>query len=174
MTDSPCNILLVEDDTDLRESILRYLALAGLQAKGAASAKEFYLRLDQASFDVVILDIGLPDQSGFVLADYLRQNTGSGIIILTAHSAIQEKVQGYEAGADLYLVKPIEMEELSAAIKSMASRRTVKLDEPRETPNLWALGQVHQCHVKHHHEGGDCQPGPFGWPGSRGRRAIGR
>ena len=139
MTDSPCNILLVEDDTDLRESILRYLALAGLQAKGAASAKEFYLRLDQASFDVVILDIGLPDQSGFVLADYLRQNTGSGIIILTAHSAIQEKVQGYEAGADLYLVKPVDMEELSAAIKSMASRRTGKLDEPRETPNPWVL-----------------------------------
>jgi len=139
MTDSPCNILLVEDDTDLRESILRYLALAGLQATGAASAKEFYLRLGQASFDVAILDIGLPDQSGFVLADYLRQNTGAGIIILTAHSAIQEKVQGYEAGADLYLVKPVDMEELSAAIKSMASRRTGKLDEPRASPNRWLL-----------------------------------
>ncbi len=113
--------------------------IRGNTCDGGGYAKEFYLRLGQASFDVAILDIGLPDQSGFVLADYLRQNTDSGIIILTAHSAIQEKVQGYAAGADLYLVKPVDMEGLSAAIKSMALRRTGNLDEPRASPNLWLL-----------------------------------
>ncbi len=76
-----------------------------------------------SNFDVAVVDVNLPDQSGFTLTDYLRRNTDLGIIIVTARDGMEDRVRGYSAGADLYLVKPVDMPELAVAIVNLAHRR---------------------------------------------------
>lgn len=116
-------IILVEDDTDLRESLLEYLGLAGYQVDGVGSALEFYRQMTSRHYAVAILDIGLPDQDGFTLAAYLRQNHSTGIIILSARTATDDRIKGYRSGADAYLIKPVDGRELAAAIASQLQRR---------------------------------------------------
>ena len=116
-------IILVEDDTDLRESLLEYLGLAGYQVDGVGSALEFYRQMTSRHYAVAILDIGLPDQDGFTLAAYLRQNHSTSIIILSARTATDDRIKGYRSGADAYLIKPVDGRELAAAIASQLQRR---------------------------------------------------
>jgi len=139
MHNNQLNILIVEDDTDLRESIGLYIEDEGFVVTGAGSAKEFYSCLEQSSFDVAVIDIGLPDESGYVLAEKLRRNTDMGIIILTARGGIEERVQGYAVGADLYLVKPVNIRELLAAIHSMAKRRLERSQHRSGLGCVWHL-----------------------------------
>ena len=122
MDNSEFNIIVVDDDADLLESMTHYIADDGFYVIGAGCARDFYRYLGNEPFDVAVIDIGLPDQSGYELADYVRRHTDLRIIILTAHSEIGERVKGYDSGADLYLVKPVNMEELMAAIASLAKR----------------------------------------------------
>ncbi len=116
-------VVIVEDDQDLRESIIRFLSMAGVAAEGVGSVLEFYESVVTRNFDVAVVDVNLPDQSGFTLADYLRRNSDLGIIIITARDGMEDRVRGYGAGADLYLVKPVNMPELAAAIVNLARRR---------------------------------------------------
>ncbi|MCF8383134.1 MAG: response regulator transcription factor [Chlorobium sp.] len=115
-------IIIVEDDRDFRESIMEYLVLAGFDVTGAASALEFYQKIAQDRFLLVILDIALPDQDGLVLAEYVRKNTDMRIIMLTAQSSQKSKIVAYESGADLYLTKPVDFPELLASITSILGR----------------------------------------------------
>ncbi len=115
-------IIIVEDDRDFRESIMEYLVLAGFDVTGAASALEFYQKIAQDRFLLVILDIALPDQDGLVLAEYVRKNTDMRIIMLTAQTSQKSKIVAYEAGADLYLTKPVDFPELLASITSILGR----------------------------------------------------
>ena len=139
MTDSPINILLVEDDQDLRETISRFLRFAGYKVTSASNAKEFYHCLALDSFDIAVIDIGLPDESGLVLAESLRKTSDIGIVMLTARAEIDDRVQGYAVGADLYLIKPVVMVELAAAIKSIAKRRSERLTIPPVPSHSWLL-----------------------------------
>jgi DNA-binding response OmpR family regulator len=115
-------IIVVEDDLDFRESMVEYLVLAGFDVTGVSSALEFYQNIARQQYTLVILDIGLPDQNGFVLAEYIRQNTDMRIIMLTAQSSLESKVTAYRSGADIYLVKPIDFAELSASLRSILGR----------------------------------------------------
>ena len=115
-------VIVVEDDRDFRESMVEYLVLNGLDVIGVESALEFYRSISLQQYDLAILDIGLPDQNGMVLAEYIRNNTTMRIIMLTAQSSLESKINAYKAGADIYLVKPIDFSELSASIYSMLSR----------------------------------------------------
>lgn len=115
-------IIIVEDDRDFRESIMEYLMLAGFEVTGVASALEFYQKIAQDHFLMVILDISLPDQDGLVLAEYVRKNTDMRIIMLTAQSSQKSKIIAYESGADLYLTKPVDFPELLASITSILGR----------------------------------------------------
>ena len=117
-----CRILIVEDDQVLRESVIEYLKLIGYQVTGAGSGREFYRALDAGSYDIAVIDVGLPDQSGLVLADYLRENSNTGIIILTARDSEEDQHSGYEAGADLYLTKPVSTRVLASAIAKLSER----------------------------------------------------
>ena len=123
-------VLVVEDNHDLRESVVECLGLAGLCALGVGSASECYQALAAGEFNVALLDIGLPDQSGYVLANYIRANTSLAVIILTARDALDDRVRGYDAGADLYLVKPVDCRELAAAVISLAQRQQIR-SEPQ-------------------------------------------
>lgn len=136
------NIIIVEDDIILRESYLCLIEKEGFSVTGVGSAREFYKCLDQVCFDVAVIDIGLPDQSGYVLAEYVRNNTDLGIIILTAQSGIEQRLQGYSAGADIFLVKPIHMAELVAAITNLAKRHTERTPQPASSVDTWLL-----CHA---------------------------
>ena len=141
------NIILVEDDADLRESITRYIDDDGIAVTAVGDARGFYHSLEQTAFDVAVIDIGLPDQSGYVLVEYARRNTDIGVIILTARGKVEERVQGYAAGADLYLVKPVDMEELLAAILSLAKRRRETSQQPLMWASHWQLCPIKWCLV---------------------------
>ena len=127
-------VIVVEDDNDFRESMVEFLELNGLDVTGVESALEFYQSISRQSYDVVILDIGLPDQNGLVLAEYVRNNTDMRIIMLTAQSSLESKISAYQAGADIYLVKPVDFSELSASIYSILGR----LNSNQSIPHRYA------------------------------------
>ncbi len=124
-TTSPlCNILLVEDEASLRDTIAEALAIYGFPVTAVSSGLDFYQTLTRERYAVAIIDLGLPDLDGSDLVAYLRQNTTLKIIIVSARPEVADRVKGYYAGADLYLVKPVHIEELAAAIHSLSRRRT--------------------------------------------------
>lgn len=129
-------ILLVEDDQDLRETIIESLAIHGLPVTGVGTGLEFYQTLNLQTFAVAIVDLGLPDLNGYDLVAYLRENSTLKIIILTARTALADRVKGYSTGADLYLVKPVDIEELAAAIFSIVGRTA---PSQTTTSHCWQL-----------------------------------
>ncbi|WP_167375014.1 response regulator transcription factor [Prosthecochloris sp. GSB1] len=120
--DATRRIIIVEDDTDFRESIVESLLLAGFDVTGVASAIEFYKKIAEEHYLLAIIDLGLPDQDGMVLAEYIRRNTDMRIIVLTAQSSLDTRITAYEAGADIYLLKPVDFAELTASIYSIVGR----------------------------------------------------
>lgn len=115
-------ILIVEDDPDLRESVVELLSEEGFDARGAGHALDFFEILSGETFDIAIVDIGLPDKSGFDIVRHLRQHTNMGIVVLTARGTSGDRVEGYTAGADIYFVKPVSGPELTAAVKNISDR----------------------------------------------------
>lgn len=122
-------IIVVEDDSDFRDSIVETLSLYGYEATGAKSALDFYQKVALKPYALVILDLGLPDQNGVVLAEFIRQNTDMRIIILTARSSIESRVSAYKAGADTYMLKPVNTDELIASVESNLGRFSQKGDD---------------------------------------------
>lgn len=115
-------IIVVEDDRDFRESMVEYLSLAGIDVTGVSSALEFYNSMTRQPYQIAVLDIGLPDQNGLVLAEFIRKNTDTRIVMLTAQASLDSKISAYRSGADIYLVKPIDFAELVATIQSLLGR----------------------------------------------------
>ena len=116
-------ILVVEDNDALREATLAFLQRHGHFVRGVSSAEE--LNDVEGAFvpDLYIVDLILPAEDGLSLTKRLRAaHPGVGIIITTALSRIGDKVLGYRSGADLYLTKPLDPEELIASLESLASR----------------------------------------------------
>jgi two-component system response regulator PhoP len=116
-------ILVIEDEVHLRDQISQQLQQLKLTVDAASDGEEgLYLGLE-FDYDVAIIDLGLPKLSGIEVIQQLREkNRDFPIIILTARSRWQDKVEGLEAGADDYLVKPFHFEELSARINALARR----------------------------------------------------
>jgi len=118
------SIILVEDNDDLRELTCDALRAEGHRVIGLSCAEELVdlVRGDRA--DVFLIDLNLPGEDGLSLARRIREvQPLVGIIIISARSELQDKVVGYDSGADWYLAKPVPFEELSAALKSFARRR---------------------------------------------------
>lgn len=115
-------IILVEDDHDLRQSLADYLRLRNMQVTEAPSGIAFYKALRQERYDIAVLDVNLPDVSGFELARDLATQREMGIILLTARTGRDDRVRGYAEGADLYLTKPVDTEELALAILNLGRR----------------------------------------------------
>lgn len=134
-------IIIVEDDGDLLENMVKYLTLSGFEVAGAASAREFYFQLSIQPCSLAIIDIGLPDQSGLVLAEYVRNNTDMRIIILTARAALEDKIAGLKSGADFYMVKPVDCAELSLMITNIFIRIDESLSMRRREPQRARGGQ---------------------------------
>ena len=136
-------VALVEDDAELRDAILApALAESGFDVAAFGSAAGLYRSLLHRSFDVVVLDVGLPDEDGFDVARYLRSLSSIGIVMLTGRAASPDRVRGLRHGADAYLTKPIDLDVLMATLHSL-SRRLVseKADKAERTvEGAWRLG----------------------------------
>ncbi|WP_340122654.1 response regulator transcription factor [Methylobacter svalbardensis] len=116
-------ILVVEDEIKLCEQIQQFFADKGFAVDTANTGRDGYYMGKEYPIDAAVVDIGLPDFSGIELIQRLRKdNVTIPILILTARSRWQEKVEGLEAGADDYLVKPFHYEELLARINALIRR----------------------------------------------------
>ena len=121
-TPSVRKIIVVEDDIDFRDTLVHHLQLQHYEVAGVGSALGLYKMIAREPFAVAIVDFTLPDQDGFVITKYLRINTDSRIILLTTRSSVEEMIDGYNAGADICLVKPIDCRELAAAVCNILQR----------------------------------------------------
>lgn len=116
-------LLLVEDDERLSDAVSQGLTDAGFVLDAVRSVDEGQAAVDTTSFDAIVLDLGLPDEDGTVLLRRLRsKGNTTPILILTARDGLQDRVEGLNAGADDYLLKPFAMEELVARIKALLRR----------------------------------------------------
>ena len=116
-------VLVVEDDDAIAQVLQRSLRMAGYEVKLAADG---VAALDQAHAflpDLVILDLGLPRLDGIEVAKTLRQTDDVPILVLTARDAVEARVEGLDSGADDYLVKPFERQELLARMRALLRRR---------------------------------------------------
>jgi len=115
-------IAIVEDESHLLGDLVEYLSACGHDVEGCADGVALDAVLDRGPVDILILDINLPGEGGFSIAGRLRAKSDVGIIMLTARGLNVDRVVGLEIGADVYLVKPIELRELEAQVRSLARR----------------------------------------------------
>lgn len=134
------NVLIVEDHDRLREVLLQHLVHHGCQAVGVSDAEGLREAMSHQLFDVVVLDLNLPDEDGLSISKRLRaMNPEVFIVMMTARSSPADRVAGYESGADVYISKPSSGEELLAAINSWRRRADVMHQaEPRVQLNVQA------------------------------------
>lgn len=123
------HILIVEDEAAIADTLLYALQAEGFETSWLSLAGVALERLQRESFDLVILDVGLPDISGFEACKRLRRFSEVPVIFLTARDAEIDRVVGLEIGADDYVVKPFSPREVAARVKAIL-KRTV----PREVP----------------------------------------
>ncbi len=123
MTKLP-KLLIIDDDAHLRESLAEVLELDGFECHQAGAAKEGISAAARLEPAVVIMDIQLPDSSGFQICQELRKRSKTVILIMMTGRFLssEEKKQGFELGADEYITKPFDLAELSARIKQLLSR----------------------------------------------------
>ncbi|GIL16499.1 MAG: DNA-binding response regulator [Oligoflexia bacterium] len=119
-------ILIVEDQIKMALSLQETLSSAGYQSDAAESISSAQEKFKQHSYDLILLDVMLPDGDGYQFAQYLRDNLYQGpILMLTALSTTRDKVQGLDAGADDYLTKPYSQEELLARVRALLRRKSI-------------------------------------------------
>lgn len=117
-------LLIVEDNQQLVDEISKYLKENGFVVEISSTLQDSKDRVEIYEYDLVILDLGLPDGDGLDLIPRIKaRNSETAIIILTAKDALDTKVKGLETGADDYLTKPFHMAELNARIRSIIRRR---------------------------------------------------
>ncbi|WP_454832361.1 response regulator transcription factor [Pseudoxanthomonas wuyuanensis] len=115
-------VVIVEDDDELRELMVSDLAERGLAVQGLVSAEALYRHLAVQACDIVVLDVGLPGENGYSVARHLRQISSVGIVMLTGRGSSGDMVRGLDTGADLYLVKPVDLDVLAAHVSSLVRR----------------------------------------------------
>jgi two-component system response regulator PhoP len=151
---SPLHIAVLEDDTELREAILLPgLRDYGFTVSGASTSAELYRLMLSQRFDIVTLDIGLPDESGLTVARHLHELSASlGIIMLTGNQDKHDHLHALGAGADAYLSKPVDIDVLAATLHSLARRLAKKSTAPAQPqaggqPRRWQLETDGWCLV---------------------------
>lgn len=120
----PIRILVVEDAADIREELIDYLRFYDFEVQGAENVAALKAQLERETWDLLVLDLGLPDGDGLTMAQQLRAERGLalGIVMVTARGQAEDRIAGLNAGADTYLVKPVNPRELKAVIDRLAAR----------------------------------------------------
>jgi two-component system phosphate regulon response regulator OmpR len=119
--DAP-HLLVVDDDRRIRDLLSRFLATEGYRITTAETAMEARAKLTGLSFDLLILDVMMPGETGFELAKSIRQSSTVPILMLTARDGAESRISGLEIGADDYVSKPFEPRELSLRIANILKR----------------------------------------------------
>jgi len=115
-------ILVVDDDRQMASFLDRFLSKQGFAVQTVGSANQMGLAMEHRAFDLVLLDVGLPDLDGFEVTRELRRSSRLPIILLTAREEVFDKIIGLELGADDYVSKPFEPRELLARMRSVLRR----------------------------------------------------
>ena len=122
---NPLRLLIVEDDASLASTIGDWFTLDGHCCDYAVDGQVALSLLSRAHFDVMLLDVSLPRIDGLEVARHVRQAGNSiPILMLTARDAIVDRVEGLDAGADDYVIKPFALEEVAARVRVLSKRRT--------------------------------------------------
>jgi two-component system response regulator MprA len=121
--DRQARVLIVEDDDDIAQVLQRSLRLEGYETRIAADGEAALGAANDFVPDLVVLDLGLPKLDGMEVAKRLRSADDVPILMLTARDALESRVDGLDAGADDYLVKPFERQELLARLRALLRRR---------------------------------------------------
>jgi two-component system, OmpR family, phosphate regulon response regulator OmpR len=122
LPDDAPHLLLVDDDRRIRDLLSRYLVGEGYRVTTAETAAQARAKLDGLSFDLLILDVMMPGETGFDLAQAIRTSSAVPILMLTARSETDNRIRGLEIGADDYVPKPFEPRELSLRIANILKR----------------------------------------------------
>lgn len=131
-------ILVVEDEPELREAMAAYLTIEGFTVDEAGSLATARAHLARVMPDILVLDLGLPDGDSLSLLEH-QMLAGKGLVITTARSRIEDRLTGIKRGADAYLVKPIELEELALILHNLARRL---LSMPQADTHSWVLNKL--------------------------------
>ena len=133
-------IVVVEDDTHLREETVLLLSMAGLTAFGAPDGAALDRLMALQAIDLVVLDLGLPGETGLDIAARLRKSHSHvGIVMLTGRGLVNDRVAGMEGGADAYLVKPADPRELIATVQAVRRRVHQATDEANGPTAPWQI-----------------------------------
>lgn len=120
-------ILIIEDDRSLLENTQTQFIKAGFGVDTASTAEDGLSLLDVNEYDSIVLDINLPDGNGFEICEKVRkQENTTPIIIMTARDAVSDKIKGLDLGADDYVLKPVDSQELIARVKALIRRNSKK------------------------------------------------
>jgi len=119
---SKLRVIIVEDEVELRSVLVEILSRLGLDVRGVGDGASLDSALADYSTDIVVLDLNLPGEDGVDIAQRLRRTCNCGIVMTTSRAQISERVAGFQRGADLYFVKPIDPMELYAALLSLGRR----------------------------------------------------
>ena len=132
------HILVVDDDARLRGLLIRYLSSEGFRVTAAENAEDARAKLGFMNPDLLVLDVMMPGESGLELTQSLRNGGGHPlpVLLLTARGSPEDRIAGFEAGADDYLGKPFEPRELVLRIRAMLRRAAPPAPEPQATAPL--------------------------------------
>ncbi len=135
-------VLVVEDNPDLRIEIVDYLKFCNFEVGSAGGVQEMAQALRNESWSILLLDLTLPDGDGLDAARELRKQYGLklGIVMVTARGHVDDRIEGITAGADAYLIKPINLKELRATIGHLQLRLAQHLP-PEPSAATWQLDQ---------------------------------
>src|SRR3984957_17032193 len=135
MSDADPHLLVVDDDTRLRDLLRRYLSDSGFRVTGAGDAREARVQLASFAFDLIVLDVMMPGESGLDLTRSLRSESPVPVLLLTAMAEPEDRVNGLEQGADDFLAKPFEPRELVLRIRNILQRR-LAAEAPAPPPGI--------------------------------------
>jgi two-component system, OmpR family, phosphate regulon response regulator OmpR len=131
--DDAAHLLVVDDDSRLRDLLSRFLQREGYRVTTAKDAADARVKLDGLTFDLLVLDVMMPGESGFELAKFVRETSQVPILMLTARAETEHRINGLEIGADDYMAKPYDTRELLLRVASILKRAQPVAAPPAES-----------------------------------------
>lgn len=122
---APVKILVVDDDPAIRNLLQRFLSQQGYQVESGQDGQTGLLLFDQLNPDLVVLDVNLPDTTGYKLCQEMQSRTGVFVLMLTSRNDEADKMKGFAEGADDYITKPFSLVEIGARIAAILKRKRI-------------------------------------------------
>ena len=133
-------VLLVDDEIDLRDGLVDLLTIEGFKCAGVGSIAEYKAWCNQHDYDILLLDRNLPDGDGLEILELHKASRNSPVIIVSCEGQLEDRIQGLDADADYYLVKPVVIEELIALIYKFSRRLARDQKNPYQIDmQRWAM-----------------------------------